>query len=253
MRIFYGQKERALVTQLMCNSYRGLTGRSCAFSIRRFFGIVSSRCASFSWIRARRVAVVAGILLGALCFPGLDLLGPAGVVSANEQAAKRPNYTRTSVAYQVPDIDLFSHDGKAISLVSEITGDKPVMVNFIFTSCTTICPVLSASFAEVSRRLAEKGDQVEFISISIDPEYDTQPKLAEYAERMGAGDSWRFLTGDPDDVLKVEKAFKTYRGNKMNHLPLTFIKPAGAKEWIRLEGFPSVDEILMEYRSAGTS
>jgi hypothetical protein len=39
----------------------------------------------------------------------------------------------------------------------------------------------------------------------------------------------------------------------MNHLPLTFIKPAGAKEWIRLEGFPSVDEILMEYRGAGNS
>jgi protein SCO1/2 len=164
----------------------------------------------------------------------------------------RPNYTRESVAYSVPDIDLTAHDGTRVGLVSALGEDQSVMVNFVFTSCTTICPVLSASFAAVSRQLAEAGEEVEFLSISIDPEYDSQEKLAEYAEKVGAGGDWLFLTGSRDDILDLQAAFNTYRGNKMNHLPLTFLKRAGARKWTRIEGFPSVQEILVEYRNAET-
>ncbi|MDE0884023.1 MAG: SCO family protein [Myxococcota bacterium] len=191
-------------------------------------------------------ASAAFFLVGSLGFSSSALADASG-------GEKDSNYTRESVSYLVPDVQLVAHDGDSVSLVSALGGEKPVMVNFVFTSCTTICPVLSASFAEVSRRLADKGDSIEFVSISIDPEYDTQEKLAEYAKRMGAGESWTFLTGNPEDIFKVEKAFNTYRGNKMNHLPLTFIKPAGAEKWVRLEGFPSVDEVLAEYKSAKSS
>ncbi|HIF97222.1 MAG: SCO family protein [Myxococcales bacterium] len=161
------------------------------------------------------------------------------------------NYTRATVAYAVPDIELEAHDGTAVQLASAIGADRAVMVNFVFTSCTTICPVLSSSFSEVNRRLQSSGEEVNLYSISIDPEYDTRDKISEYARRVGAGGAWLFLRGSLNDTFRVEKAFDTYRGNKMNHLPLTFMKPAGADEWVRLEGFPSAQQILNEYRSAG--
>ncbi len=164
----------------------------------------------------------------------------------------RPNYTRASVAYAVPDIALTAHDGTRVGLASVLGADRSVMVNFVFTSCTTICPVLSASFAAVNRQLLEAGEEVEFLSISIDPEYDTQKKLAEYAKKVGAGGNWLFFTGARDEILNLQIAFDTYRGNKMNHLPLTFLKRAGARKWTRIEGFPSVEEILTEYRNSET-
>ena len=166
--------------------------------------------------------------------------------------SSRPNYTRASVAYSVPEVELTAHDGTRVGLIAALGEDRSVMVNFVFTSCTTICPVLSASFAAVNRQLSEAGEDVEFLSISIDPEYDTRVKLAEYAKKVGAGGNWLFFTGSQEDILDLQTAFDTYRGNKMNHLPLTFLKRAGARNWTRLEGFPSVEEILMEYRSSET-
>jgi protein SCO1/2 len=159
------------------------------------------------------------------------------------------NYTGTRELYEVPPVTLISQDGEEVALAAAIDEGKDVMMNFIFTSCTTICPVLSASFDEVDQRMESRGQEIDLISISIDPEYDTRERLAAYAERVGADESWRFFTGERDTILLLQKAFDTYRGNKMNHVPLTFIKRAGVREWARLEGFPSVEELLLEYQN----
>ena len=142
-----------------------------------------------------RTVMFAFSLATCLLLGSLAHIAPA--VAETSGGGKEPNYTRETVSYRVPDVELIAHDGNSVSLVSAIGGEKPVMVNFVFTSCTTICPVLSASFAEVSRRLGEKGDSIEFVSISIDPEYDTQEKLAEYAKRMGAGARGRSRSPSP--------------------------------------------------------
>jgi protein SCO1/2 len=178
---------------------------------------------------------------------------PGQKVTGRERSPRpKPNYTRETVRYSIPEVVLTGHDGKVVDLASALGKDESVMVNFVFTSCTTICPVLSASFSAVSRQMDESEEDVEFLSISIDPEYDTQEKLAAYADKVGAGGDWLFFTGSGEDIRELQTAFDTYRGNKMNHLPLTFLKRSGAEEWTRLEGFPSVEEILSEYRSADT-
>lgn len=151
--------------------------------------------------------------------------------------------------YAVPDLALVDSEGKTVALNDYLTTeDKPVLLNFIFTSCTTICPLLSATFHEVQQQLGDERDEVQMISITIDPEYDTPAKLRAYAERYGAGDQWQFLTGAPDDIVAVQKAFDSYRGSKVNHVPVTFMKAKGADEWLRLDGMASASDILQAYR-----
>ncbi len=122
------------------------------------------------------------------------------------------------------------------------------MVNFIFTTCTTICPVMSGIFAQVQKELGPESAEVRMISVSIDPEYDTPERLREYAERFGAGPQWQFLTGDIDDIVAVQKSFDVYRGNKMSHEPTTLLRKSASDPWVRLDGIASAAEIVAEYR-----
>ena len=112
---------------------------------------------------------------------------------------KRKGYSRTEHDYALPDLSVVTMDGTRTTLLEELNSGKPVMVNFIFTTCTTICPVMSASFSNVQEKLGEESAQVRMVSVSIDPEHDTPERLREYAKRFDAGPQWHFLTGDLDD------------------------------------------------------
>jgi protein SCO1/2 len=157
-------------------------------------------------------------------------------------------YMRTKAEYPVPEVTLTNQDGERVALRQLLAGPKPVLLNYIFTSCTTICPVLSASFAQTQRSLGREAENVRLVSISIDPEHDTPARLSDYAQRFRAADGWELLTGSREDIVAVQKSFDAFRGDKMNHIPLTFLRVAEDNPWIRLEGFPSADELVSEYR-----
>lgn len=157
-------------------------------------------------------------------------------------------YSRMLESYEVPDVLLLGQDGEAVRVAGLLETEKPVMLNFIFTSCTTICPVQTATFSSVQERLAAEQDEVQMVSISIDPSYDTPSRLADYAERHGAAEPWRFLTGEPETIRRVERAFDAYRGDKMSHRPLTFLRARPDAPWLRLEGFPTSADLVREYR-----
>lgn len=158
-------------------------------------------------------------------------------------------YSRKEVTYQLPDVKLVDQNGNLVSSEVLLDSKEPVMLNFIFTSCTTICPVLSATFSQAQKQYASELEGVKMISISIDPEYDTPARLKEYAQRFQAQDNWTFLTGDHDVVMEVLSSFDAYRGDKMNHIPLTFIRTADTSSWVRLEGFANASDLLKEYKS----
>lgn len=174
--------------------------------------------------------------------------------SADEHAAHRQMmnqeaYTRNETTYQLPDVLLTDQNGRKLAVGDVLGGNEPVILNFIFTTCTTICPVLSASFSQLQKKYASDLTGVRMISISIDPEHDTPAKMKEYAQKFGASESWTFLTGDLNDVHNVLKAFDAYRGDKMNHIPLTFLRASAEDNWVRLEGFASAGDLIREYRA----
>jgi len=164
------------------------------------------------------------------------------------QMMSRTGYERTQHSYVVPDVALTDQNGRRVELRTALADPKPVILNFIFTTCTTICPVLSASLAQMQRSLGPEANGVRMISISIDPDHDVPAKLRDYAQRFHAGEGWQFLTGARADILAAQRAFDAYRGDKTNHIPLTFMHFEPEGPWIRLDGFASAEELVGEYR-----
>ena len=182
-------------------------------------------------------AAVAGLLLGAPA-QGDDSADPHAAHRAMMQA---PSFSVAEADYAVPDVRLQDQSGRTVALRDLLAGDRPVVVNFIFTSCTTICPVMTATMLQMQRELAGHGPMPLFVSISIDPDYDTAATLDAYAKRFGA--DWTFLTGERADVLDVLQAFSAWRGGKSNHAAVTLFRPAGAPHWTRIEGLASAKEL----------
>ena len=164
------------------------------------------------------------------------------------KAEAAPGYARQVVQYRLPAVTLVRADGSSASFPQELDDGRPVVLNFIYTSCTAICPILSQSFAEFQRKLGAERDQVRMVSVSIDPEEDTPRRLREYAQRFDAGKQWGFYTGTVAASVGLQKAFQTYFGDKMHHRPVTFLRAAPGEPWVRLDGFTSPDELLAEYR-----
>jgi protein SCO1/2 len=160
------------------------------------------------------------------------------------------DYKLLTADYTVPNVQLISHQGESRSLPELLDTDKPILLNFIFTTCTTICPVLSASFHQVQEILGDKSDSVSMISITIDPDYDTPEQLMKYAKRFKAGEQWQFYTGTYNDIVMVEKAFDIFRGSKMNHDPITLIRKLDRQNWVRIDGLASAEDIVKEYHKA---
>ncbi len=119
-------------------------------------------------------------------------------------------------------------------------------MNFIFTTCTTICPVLSETFARLQDELGAERDKVHLVSISIDPEEDTPARLSVYAKGYHAGPEWRQYTGTVQAIIQTTKAFHVYAGDKMGHTPVTVLRVAPGKPWIRFDGFATAEELRHE-------
>ncbi len=158
-------------------------------------------------------------------------------------------FKKTWMQVRVPDVTLIDRHGREVELQSLIE-DHSVVVQFIFTTCTTICPVLTASVRKVRERLERLDPGLRFLSISIDPEQDTPRRLRDYAKRFGATGRWTFLTGDRHDIMHVLKAFGAYYpgNNKMYHKPYTFLKVGRGNRFERIDGLMGGAEFVAEYQ-----
>lgn len=154
----------------------------------------------------------------------------------------------STVTVDIPKIKMVREDGKSVVFADEINDGRPVVVNFIYTTCTAICPITSNLFAQMQKKLGKDSDKVHLVSVSIDPEEDTPTRLRAYAKKYNAAASWNHYTGTAAASVAVQVAFNAYRGNKMNHEPVTFIRGAADKPWQRLDGFATVEELLTTYQ-----
>ena len=172
------------------------------------------------------------------------------MVAVSGNTADKPRFTRTVVEIDVPDVTLINQDGDTVGLRGLLLGDKPVFAEFIFATCTTICPVLSAGFASMQRKLGDDREEVLLISFTIDPEHDGPEELTEYLNRYGAKSGWDFLTGTRTDIDLVMKGFDAFVPDKMSHQPLTFIRSPGTDQWVRIYGFAGSADLMEELRKA---
>lgn len=105
--------------------------------------------------------------------------------------------------HYIPDFTLTDQDGNLRG--KNEMSDKITIVDFFFTSCPSICPVMSTELERVDDAF-RNDDQIQIYSISIDPEYDTPEVLAEYAKsHMATAGKWFFLTGDKPLIYNLAR------------------------------------------------
>ncbi len=162
------------------------------------------------------LAIAAGLATGvAACSPRpADVAEPGSYAAANSSDC-------------LPAITLADQHGHDVTLAS-LKG-RPVLIDFIYTTCPGPCPLMTSRMAAVAKLLGPKlGSQVTFVSISIDPEHDRPAELEQYARARGAdAPGWLFLTGTPAQIDRVLALYNLERmrnpDGTVNHAAASFL------------------------------
>ncbi|TWD50359.1 SCO family protein [Pseudomonas sp. SJZ131] len=172
--------------------------------------------------------------------------GQAQAHSADEHAghnAAAAVKSQESAQVKFADVALVDQHGQSVRLEKDLVSDKIVVMSFIYTSCTTVCPVVSSIMGKVQKQLgARVGKEVQLVSISIDPQRDDAKRLNEYARSFQNGPGWSWLTGTPQSVNATLKGLGTFSGDFKSHAPLIMVGDGNSRHWTRYYGFtdPSV-------------
>lgn len=142
----------------------------------------------------------------------------------------------------IPMVDMFGQHERLDRALD--TGDVPMLLGFIFTTCSSSCSVLTAIMSEVQKKAMAARRDLRLASITIDPDNDTPSALRAYAGRFSVGPGWRFYTGRFDDLLEVQRRFDVYRGSKGSHPPVLLLRTSLKSGWMRIEGFPTPEDIV---------
>jgi cytochrome oxidase Cu insertion factor (SCO1/SenC/PrrC family) len=139
----------------------------------------------------------------------------------------------------IPDISVYDQNGKRHNFYSDLIKGKTVAINFIFTTCTTICPPLTATFRRVQQDLPTNAPEAKLISISVDPATDKPERLRDFAAKFKAGPGWTFVTGDETEIASLLRALGAAVADKNDHTPVILIGNDVAGYWTRAYGLSS--------------
>lgn len=182
--------------------------------------------------RERRAKPRSHALLLAACFALTPTVGAAGQTDT------------PSASVHVLDLPLTDQDGRSLRFASEAVGKSVVAINFIYTSCTTLCPLTSATFKNVQSRLKNRlGKDVRLISMSLDPATDTPARLKAYAARYKAGPGWLWLTGEPGNMKQVLTGLGAYTASIQEHPPQVLVGDGASGQWTSFNTLPGPDRI----------
>ncbi|HEX8847850.1 MAG TPA: SCO family protein [Pyrinomonadaceae bacterium] len=141
---------------------------------------------------------------------------------------------------RIPDATVYNQNGRRLNFYTDLVKGKVIAINFIFTTCTTICPPLTATFRRVQQELGEHmGRDVWLISISVDPTIDTPERLFDFAAQFKTGPGWTFVTGDKGEIDSLLQALGAAVANKNDHTPMILVGNDATGYWTRTYGLSS--------------
>jgi len=154
-------------------------------------------------------------------------------VSPREQIQRR----------HLPNVELIDQNGKKVRFYDDLVKDKRVVIQFMFARCQDICPIITHNLTEVQRLLKDRvGRDIFFISITLSPEEDSPRDLKAFAKMHGVGPGWTFLTGKPEDILRLRKSLGFFYNNpkedadRNNHSGMIMIGTEPFMRWAHCPG-----------------
>jgi protein SCO1/2 len=186
----------------------------------------------------RRDMILAMLGTGAaLCWP-LPL-------RAHENHAPAPVGGLGKTRVKQADVELTDQQRRRGRLPRDFVAGRIVVANFVFTTCGSVCPVISAIFAQLQQQLpADLARDTVMLSLSVDPLNDTPDRLDAQAKQYGSGANWRWLTGRVEDMEAALKGFGAYTSRPDDHLPMAVVGDPASDTWYRFTGTPGVQQLL---------
>jgi protein SCO1/2 len=153
---------------------------------------------------------------------------------------------------------LVDQDGRKLRLASDALAGKIVIVSFVYTNCTDVCPMVSHTFSQLQASLAPLMEKkVRLVSLTVDPVRDTPARLKEYSKSFEPKEGWLWLTGDVSNVAAALQSFGIHITNPENHPGQILIGDAKSGRWTRLyeidkpqQVLAKVDELLAAQRAS---
>ena len=150
------------------------------------------------WGKAARLLAVISSGLLALVLAGCAVplpfgLGQPAMAGTDLSGTPAPGFTLPNASGQ--QVSLQQFQGKAVALT------------FIYTSCPDVCPLITQKFGQAYSRLGADASKVQLLAVTVDPETDTGPRIAQYSRAMGLAGKWQFLTGARQQLEPIWKAY----------------------------------------------
>ena len=189
-------------------------------------------------------AVISVLAAQALLFAGVSQ-AQTDKHAGHRMAMQAEPTAEDAASVELHNRELINQDGEAVNFVDDVMGDRIVVMDFVYTTCTTVCPVLSAILGQVQKQLADDlGAELRLVSVSVDPGRDTPERLKAYAASHRAGPDWLWLTGEKSEVDEVLRGLGAYTPNFEDHPSMVLVGDVQTGQWKRFFGFPGPDKVV---------
>ena len=180
------------------------------------------------------LAVVAGLAFGVQA-------QQAKLSPAEREAKAREYFTDTKLKTQAD---------RTVRFYSDALKGKVVLMNFVFTQCGDACPLITAKLVQAKNELGDAfGQEVRFVSISIDPQHDRPQDLAKFAKKFDAvHPEWLFLTGEPANIEVVTKKLGAWTDDVESHSTAIIIGSPRQGKWKKVRPDAPAKAIAEELR-----
>jgi len=215
-------------------------------------GVKERSCSRGGAMPAVTAALLCALAFQAWGFPAAarqPALGDSPAATAAGAALAAPCSTGTTPAPgrrpPWPEVDVVDQDGRQVHFYSDLVRGKRVAINFVFTTCTTICPPMGANFERLQALLgARAGADVRLLSISVDPLTDTPERLKAWGARFHAGPGWTLLTGRKEELDRLLKAMGIFTADPASHAPILLLGDDRTGRWTRAYGLAPPAKIV---------
>lgn len=160
---------------------------------------------------------------------------------AEESAQKERQVIRTPV----PDLALLNQDGRKVNFYSDLVKGKVVVINFVYTTCTAICPMMGRTFSGLQNLAGDRaGKDFHLVTVTTDPETDTPARLRAWGAKLGAKPDWTLVTGEKSEIDKLIRALIGESVGTGVHTPIVLIGNDAKGTWTSASGLTSPSNLM---------
>ena len=134
------------------------------------------------------------------------------------------------------NVELIDQNGQRLEFYDDVLKGNIVVISFIFTNCQGACPLMTRNLTMIRDMLPSKvRDEIQFISISLDPVRDTPAAMKEFAQTHDADqERWLWLTGQPDNVNLITKKLGSYTDELEAHTTTLIAANVRDAHWTKI-------------------